>query len=122
MSEYLAMERETARETYDFLQRQASRCTAISPDRCRYCNSRGDDGPSAGWCIIDWDDATPGDIVWDGELWQACRDCNWDWDSGKPRHTPEDALVLEGCTISAVGAAIIAAMNDIAEERERGTT
>ena len=120
MNEYLAIERETANETYEFLQWQASRCTSISPDRCRYCNSRDDDGPSAGWCIICWHDAAPGDIVWDSELWQACRDCNWDWGNGLPLHTPEGALVLEGCTISAVGAAIIAAMN--IEERERETT
>ena len=154
MSEYLAMDRETARESVDTRiawkidrARQenpitdwsesveideetaqaseewwAQHCQPITEDWiapvlarhpyavCQSCHTiPGGDDPSAGWDIIDWDDATPGDIVWDGEVWQACRACNWDYENGHSLHIPEGAHVLNGCTISAVGAALLAA-------------
>lgn len=55
----------------------------------------------AGWHILtDWEDARPGDILYDGELWMACRDCNWN--GGHPLHQPEGAIVIQGCGLSAI--------------------
>jgi hypothetical protein len=59
------------------------------------------DDPLWGWHLMtDWDDAQPGDILYDGELWMACRNCNWG--DGKPLYVPDGAVGVKGYGLSAI--------------------
>lgn len=96
MSEYLAMERETANETFDLLQQNRASGSALSSDHCLYCDTRPDSGdPTSGWHLMfDWEEINPGDVVYASELWMACRRCNWQ--DGAPVHIPDGAVILKG--------------------------
>lgn len=56
---------------------EACSCTALEGD------------PMTGWHLMrNWAEAQPGDILYDGELWMACRCCNWG------DGLPHDAIIL----------------------------
>ena len=64
---------------------------------CTYCPTDG----MTGWhTITDWEDAQPGDVLYDGELWMACRRCNWN--GGQPLHQPEGAITILGYGLNAI--------------------
>lgn len=96
MNEYLAQERETANETFDLAREAAERCFSPSADRCPYCGTKRGDEDGGLHLLFDWQHVQPGDVLWDGEFWLACRHCNWDHQNGKPYRTPEDSIVMEG--------------------------
>lgn len=59
------------------------------------------DDPVWGWHLMtNWDDAQPGDILYGGELWMACRQRNWD--DGKPLFAPDGAIEIKGYGLNAI--------------------
>jgi len=96
MNEHLALDREMVNEIYAQAREIAERRFSPSPDRCQYCDTKADDEDGGLHLLFDQDDVQPGDVLWDGEWWLACRECNWDYEKGKPHRIPKGADVMKG--------------------------
>lgn len=94
MSEYLAQERETANETFDLAREAAERRFSPGNDRCQYCDTKQVDEDGGLHLLFDWEHLQPGDVLWDGEAWMPCRECNWG--DGRPIIVPGNSIVIEG--------------------------
>ena len=98
MNERLALDRETVNEIYAQAHEAAERRFSPSNGRCPYCDTKRGDEAGGLHLLFDWEHLQPGDVLWDGEAWLACRRCNWT--DGKPVIVPEGSIVIEGASWS----------------------
>lgn len=96
MSEHLAEARETFNEIRTQAREVAKRRFSPGAGRCPYCDTKQGDEDGGLHLLFDRGDVQPGDVLWDGEFWLACRHCNWDFERGKPYRIPEGAIIMEG--------------------------
>lgn len=94
--EVAALDRETVDEIYTQAREVAERRFSPSNGRCQYCDTKKGDEAGGLHLLFDWDNLQPGDVLWDGEAWLACRECNWDYLNGRPVIAPENSIIVEG--------------------------